>query len=395
MLMAQPCPWQIRCSVASCAVRRKACSPRWRKRKAGPVRIEVIHPCELGTSETALWRTLQGEGQKSPYLTPDWAKMVGAVRADARVAVVSDGGGVCGFLGVQRPSRFAAMGLGAPIADYQGMVGPVDLPVTAAELCRALKVGRIDLSHVPAGQHFFAPHEAGADGSWLVDTSQGLDAYRAGLRARRGDFVRQQEKKLRKLARERGEAAFKANSKNPGHFQQMMDWKSAQLARTGQPQIWKTPWISRVLNASFEADSAYFSGVLFTLTIGDELLAANYFLRGDGVLHDWIMAHNPAYEAYSVGVMLGRMCVEWAAENGIGEVDFGPGQYQYKRQLSTHQRDLAWGSAAGVFSASGLVRRAAYAARAGLERAPQPRLAALPGKAMRRIDLLRGLAAPH
>ncbi len=353
------------------------------------MRIEVIHPSELGPAEAARWRALQQH--KSPYLTPDWARLVGASRPDARLAIVKDGWDIAGILPVQRPSRFAAMGLGAPIADYQGLIGPADLPVGAAEFCRTLKVGRLDLTHVPAGQGFFAAHEAGRDGSWLSDTSQGAEAWRAAQKERRPEFVRQTDKKLRKLAKEKGEPIFTARSKHRGHFEQMLAWKRLQLQRTGQPAIWSTRWVSEIVHACFEADWVHFSGAFFTLECGRDLVAAAFFLRSENVLHDWIIAHNPAYESFSPGVLLTRHAIEWAAENGVDEVDFGPGEYQYKRQLSTGQRDLAWGSAAGA-SMSGLVRRAAYAARARLERTE--RFAALPGKAMRRIDLMRALAAP-
>lgn len=67
----------------------------------------------------------------TPYLTPDWAKLIGDVRDDARVCVIQDG---AGFFGAQRLSRFAAMGLGAPISDYQGVVGLADLPVNGADI---------------------------------------------------------------------------------------------------------------------------------------------------------------------------------------------------------------------------------------------------------------------
>ncbi|MET0182728.1 MAG: GNAT family N-acetyltransferase [Caulobacterales bacterium] len=356
------------------------------------MRIEVIHPCDLGPTETAAWRALQGDGLRSPYLSPDWARLVGAARPDARIAVLTDGA-ERGFLGVQRPSRFAAMGLGAPIADYQGLVAAPSFSPPPAALCRALGVGRIDLANVPAGQTYFAPHEAGRDGSWLSAASLGVEGYRAAIKARRPEFLRQQNKKIRKMAKERGEPVFTAQSRNRGHFEQMMAWKNVQLERTGQPQIWKTPWVSNVLNATFDATDDRCAGVFCTLTIGGELIAANYFLRSETVLHDWIMAHDAAFEPYSPGVLLAQMCVEWAACEGFHEVDFGPGGYQYKRQLATHQRDLAWGVLTAP-SASGMFRRAAYAARAGIERAPQARLAALPGKAMRKIDLMRGLARP-
>lgn len=353
------------------------------------MRIEVIHPSELGPSEIRAWRALQAH--KSPYLTPDWARLVGERRPDARIAVISEGWDLAGFLPVQRRSRFAAMGLGAPIADYQGLIGPADLPVSAADLCRALKVGRIDLTHVPAGQAFFAAHEAGREGSWLAETGAGLEAWRAAQKARRPEFIRQTDKKYRKLAKERGELVFTPLSRRRGDFEQMLAWKGLQLRRSGQPAIWSTRWVSEVLHACYEADWAHFSGAFFTLSCGRDLVAAAFFLRSENVLHDWIIAHDAAYEAYSPGVLLTRAVVEWAAENGVDEVDFGPGEYQYKRQLSSAQRDLAWGAASGL-SMSGLVRRAAFAARARLERID--RVAALPGKAMRRIDLMRGLAAP-
>jgi len=341
-----------------------------------------------------VWRALQAQnGLTSPYLSPEWAQMVGAERPDARVAVLSEHGTIKGFLGVQRRSRFAAMGLGAPIADYQGLVGAPDLAVRAGEICRALKVGRLDLDHVPAGQGFFAPYEAVRDGSWIAETGGSGEAYRAGLKARRAEFVRQTDKKIRKMGKERGEAVFTANSTSRAHFGQMLGWKRMQLLRSGQPDIWTTPWVARVLDGTFTRETPGCRGALFTLTVGDTLVAANYFLRSEGVLHDWIIAHNPAFEAYSPGVALARWAIEWAGDNGIAEVDFGPGGYQYKRQLATGQRELTWGSAGGL-SLSGVARRAAYAARVQLERAPQKLVAELPGKAMRRIDLMRGLAAP-
>ncbi len=86
------------------------------------MRLETVHPRELSASDAALWRAHQTSDPalQSPYLTPDWAKLIGDVREDARVVVIQDG---AGFFGAQRLSRFAAMGMGAPIADYQGVVG--------------------------------------------------------------------------------------------------------------------------------------------------------------------------------------------------------------------------------------------------------------------------------
>ena len=77
------------------------------------------------------------------------ARIVADIRDDARICVIDDG---AGFFAAQRLSPFAAMGLGAPITDYQGIVASAPLDVNPGDLCRSLKVGRIDLTHVPEAQ---------------------------------------------------------------------------------------------------------------------------------------------------------------------------------------------------------------------------------------------------
>lgn len=355
------------------------------------MRFETIHPRELSASDAALWRAHQSADAalQSPYLTPEWAQVIGAARDDARVCIIQDG---AGFFGAQRLSRFAAMGLGAPISDYQGVVGLPGLPVRGADLCRALKVGRIDLTHAPAGQSLLQHGVAGEDGSWIADVAGGRDLYEAALKHRRGEFVRQTDKKLRKLQREHGDVEFRALSTDRAAFEELLKWKNAQLSRTGQPEIWAAPWIASTLNTCFETRASEFGGAFFTLTAGERLVAGAFCLRSPRVLHFWVLAHDNAFDAYSPGIQLARWIGGWAGEHGVAEIDFGPGDHQFKRQLSTGQRLLQRGVAAGR-SWSAVVRRAEYGVRKCIERLPQERLAALPGKAMRKLDLLRALHA--
>jgi CelD/BcsL family acetyltransferase involved in cellulose biosynthesis len=355
------------------------------------VRLETIHPRELSASDAALWRAhqLADPALQSPYLTPQWAQLIGEAKDNARICIIEDG---AAFLGVQRMSCFTAMGLGAPIADYQGAVGLPGLPIDRTALCRALKVGRIDIAHAPAGQKLLAGGVAGRETSWIAETGGGRDLYEAAIRQRRSEFARQMDKKLRKLEREHGAAEFRALSAERADFETLIQWKNAQLLRSGQPRIWATPWVNRVLNSCFEQRSARFGGALFTLSVQRRLAAAAFCLRSDRVLHLWLLAHDNGFDAYSPGVQLARWIVGWAGDNTIGEVDFGAGDYQYKRQLATGQRMLERGAVAGP-SWSGALRRAQHAIRANIETWPAARLAALPGKAMRRLDLVRALQA--
>jgi CelD/BcsL family acetyltransferase involved in cellulose biosynthesis len=351
------------------------------------VRLKTIHPKDLGLAELGRWRAHQraNNALSSPYLSPEWVQLIGAARDDARVCVIEDG---AGFLPVQRISKFGAMGLGAPIADYQGLIGEAGLKQPeAGALCRALDVGRIDLANAAPGT---LSNIAAQCGSWIVEVGAGKDLYEAALKQRRGEFVRQSDKKARKFARECGPLEFRARSTERADFETLIAWKNAQLHRTGQPKVWARPWVRQALDACFEARAASFGGVLFTLHAREQLAAAAFCLRSERVLHFWLLGHGDAFDAYSPGVQLARQAIGWAAEHGFAEVDFGTGDYQYKRQLSTSQRMLEYGTIAGA-SWSGAVRPAQYAVRSHIERLPQPAIAALPGKAMRRLDLERAL----
>lgn len=355
------------------------------------MRIETIHPGELGAAEAALWREHQraDPALSSPYLSPVWAQLVGAARADARVCVINSGQG---FLGVQRRSRFAAMGLGAPIADYQGLVGATGLEIDAAFLCKALNVGRIDLAGVPAGQALLGGRAGGTDGSLIAEISTGADAYRAQLKKQRSKIVRQTDNRMRKLGDAHGELVFAAKATERADFATLLGWKLAQLRAAGQPAIWAASWVRQVVEATYASNDPSLNGALFTLRAGEKLVAASYALCNERVAHVWMIGHDQAFDVYSPGVMLARWLIEWAADEGFAEVDFGGGDYQFKRHLCTTQRPLEWGAAARP-SWSGAVRQAQIGLRTRIETLPQKSLAALPGKAMRRLDLMRALAA--
>ena len=359
------------------------------------MRIHLTHPEDLGAAELVRWRRLQQADRAlaGPFFSPGYAQAVAAARNDARLLIIEDGGGIAGYFAAQRPSPFAAMPLGAPLTDVQGIVGAPSLAVRPADLCRALQVGRIDFAGVLASQAAFAGHHQGVAGSWIAEVGGGSAAYLAGLRARRNDTVRQQDKKRRKLAREHGEVVFSAMSRDRAHFEQVLAWKQAQSRRTNQPPVWETPWVLKVVNEAWESAAPDFAGALFTLTVGGRLVAGNFFLAGNGVLQDWIIAHDDAFNGYSPGIMLARATCEWAADNGFHAVDFGPGDYQYKRQLTTTTRDLAWGFAARP-SLAAAVRGAQYGLRGLMEAAPIGRWSDLPGKAMRRLDVRRAIGAP-
>jgi len=359
------------------------------------MRIEIAQPLELGAAAISRWRQLQScdASLRSPFFTPEYAVLVASVRPDVRLAILESSRGIDGFFGLQSAFGQAAMPLGAPLTDYQGVVGSPELEIDARELCKASGVSRFDFTQVPAEQRAFAAHARSNSTTWIADLSPGVDGFFAGVRDRHRTFLYQLGRVQRKCERAHGEMVFGADSKSSSHLETLLAWKSAQLSDSGQPLVWRRPWVREVIFRSRDEATPCFGGILFTLTLGDKLIAANFCLYSETVLHGVLMAHNRDFEAYSPGIQLLRRVLDWGARRGFAEVDFGIGEQLYKRQLGTHHRTTMSGWV-GCPSFSSVFRAAQYAVREQIEKTPNAWVASLPGRLMRRLDVYRGLAAP-
>jgi CelD/BcsL family acetyltransferase involved in cellulose biosynthesis len=358
------------------------------------MRLWAIHPNELGSGEIARWRALRAlsPGLGSPYFAPAFTQIIGAVRADARVVVIEDGGQIQGFLPVQRPTGLAAMALGAPISDYQGPIAHPDLPIAPRLLCTALKVGRIDFTRTPVDLPGMSAHLHGRDESFVARFSPGggLAAYEENLRQTSPGTHKKQSQKWRKLVRERADVAFLPDICDGGLFRQLIDWNRRQCEVTRQPPVWSTRWVLEALDRIWAETNADFRPCLAALMADGQAIALLLVLRSGPSWHSWMIGHVRGYDNFSPGVLAARRFSGWAADQGALELEWGSGSYGYKDYIAPHRRDVAWGSFSRA-SMSGLMRQSLYSARAILEKAPISSLRALPGKAMRRLDMHRGL----
>ncbi len=359
------------------------------------MRLEIVRPLELAAADVSAWRALQAAqpALDSPYLSPDWPLALAAAggpdAARGRVLVAREGGESVGFMAA-RVGRFTAGPCGAPLCDVQGPVLRPGLRLDPAAVARAFGVGRLDLFNLAEPDGSFARFVRGTAETLRIDVSGGFDAYAAARRAAGSDILQDAAKKRRKLEREHGPVTFTALSASAADLEALIDWKRAQYRATGQTDIFEAGWpltLLRQLNAS--TDLA-FGGRLFTLHAGGEMIAAHYALQGGRVLHAWFIAHAETHARYSPGVLLIADILRWAEGAGIAAMDLGPGDYRFKQSLANVRTPLGHGFVGRAHPASA-VRGAAYALRAAAEARDLGRWSALPGKAMRRIDLVRSL----
>lgn len=356
--------------------------------------FEVVRPQDLSPQRIAHWTRLQAQDivLDSPYLSPHWPRAVAEAQAPAdavRVLVLKDGGRDVGYLAAKAGS-FTAMPAGAPMCDYQGLVAEPGVRVSGRELVQALGVHRFDFTHWLEGVAPFDDHARGRMISHVVDVSEGYAAYEAERRAAGVGVLKDCDKKRRKAERDAGPVVFTPYSRSEAAFNQLIDWKRAQYVATGQTDIFAMDWTRRLLTDLFASRDPDFGGALFTLHIGDRLAAAHLHLRGRHTIHGWIIAHDPAFEKLSPGILLFQSILRWMDETPYHRLDLGPGDYRFKRELANASQGMSHGFV-GLPSPAALVRGAAYGVRAAAEALPLGRVSALPGKAMRRLDRWRAL----
>ncbi len=355
--------------------------------------IEVVKPDGLQPADAARWSELrQAVGLDSPFFSPDWPRECARANGPdrrARIAVLRDQGRAVGFLPA-RLSRFAAQPVGAPMCDYQGAAVEAGYRFDPRAVVRAFGVHRLDFDTQIASQLEMTPYMRGRAASHVVCLREGYDAYAANRKAAGSNVLVDCARKRRKLTREMGEVRFTAASTSQADFDAMIAWKRQRYAESRQTDIFNAGWTGRLLQNLFADPLGEVSGQLFTLHAGSTLLATHYALTDGRALHAWFIAHDEEAARYSPGMILIADILQWAAARGISEFDLGTGGYRFKHSLANLQRETAFGYV-GRPSPATAVRAVAYGVRDVAERLPLGRVSGWPGKAMRRLDIVRGL----
>lgn len=363
------------------------------------MRVDSVHPNELSDGDLAAWRSLLAADRElsSPYLTPDWAQLVARYRADVRVAVWRDDSGEArGFLPVQRTSAYAALPAGGPVCDYQALIAARDAGLDLAQAARALGVGRIDLT---AGlrNSLVAPVLLTHDAGHVVRFAGGWQGWCEARLAAGSKTVTRTRKKLSKMTRDLGgDVSFDAFSRDGAAFETLLGWKREQMRRTGVTDLFEHAWIDGIVRGAFAApaDDPHFGGAMFVLRVRGAPAAVLFCLRAEKALHAWYVAYDPQWSAYSPGLVVFVEAIRAAADAGFAELDLGPGDYAFKESLANDSRPVGAGFIAGHGLASA-IKCAQYQIRALVEGLPVGRVRQWPAKAMRRLDVARGLSAPH
>lgn len=316
---------------------------------------QIIHPSELTSDDVAAWRSFADAlpQPRSPLLGPDFTRLVGNVRPDARVAVWrSPDGSPAAFLPHHRRGGLA-FPIGAPLSDYHGPVARPGFHLEAALPRAGLQAYRFTAllaDQTPAGQ-------VERDG-FLMELDGTPDDYLEALRQARPKNFKNLRRLGHKLERELGPLRIVAM---PDHaaFETLVAWKRLQLARTGGYDFLRTGWVSALMRRLLATPDPAFGGLLLCLYAGDRLVAGHFGLRAGEVYHPWLAATDPALGDYALGHIFLMQAIAAMPQLGLKTYDLGPGHEHYKRLYARSSRKVLSGGIGLATAANdtGLVAR--------------------------------------
>lgn len=321
------------------------------------IRLEVLHPAELSDADVGAWRQLCASRSefRSPLLGPDFARAVGAVRPDARVAIWREAGRGIGFLPYHHRPGGMARPIGAPLSDYHGLVAErsLDIHQDLAEfgLSAFRFTGLVD------PHHEFATATSGLHQAYLIEVERSADEYLEQVRAASPKRFKNYRRLDGKLDREVGPLTLRAPDFDRAAFDQLLAWKREQLIRTGAHDFLAPAWTRDLLASFLDMREGPFQGLMINLYVGDKLLAGHIGVRVGEIYHPWIASTDPEMAAWSPGQLFLLRAIGAMPQLGLKVYDLGPGHDHYKRPYAFGSRMIG----EGTMAAAGPRGRAAIA----------------------------------
>ncbi|MEI7657135.1 MAG: GNAT family N-acetyltransferase [Phycisphaerae bacterium] len=304
-------------------------------RGPSPLRIRVVDGASLTPALVEAWSRVQESDPDlaSPFLRPEFTRVVASLRPGVKVGVVEQEGRDVGFLPFVR--RFG--GVGAPVAssvsDCQALIIGRDVAWTPEEVLAGCGVAGMEFNHLLASQEPWKPFHGRIAESPLIDLRGGYERYRRERRESGSEQIRKVEGLARKLEREVGALRFEAASTDPADLQWLVDRKREQCQSKGRTDAMSTPFVRRLVDGLLATREPGFAGMLSCLRAGDRLVAAHMGMRSRTRWHYWFPCYDESLAKYSPGIILLLRMAEAAPALGIDSIDMGKGDAPYKQRL--------------------------------------------------------------
>ncbi|MDP6466871.1 MAG: GNAT family N-acetyltransferase [Pirellulaceae bacterium] len=354
--------------------------------------VELISANRLESHHVAAWTDVLRlqPSLDSPFFTPEFTQVVASVRKDVEVALLYDDGRLAGFFPFQRTRMNVAVPVGAGFSEFHGVIASPDLRWSAPELLRGCGLLAWKYDHVPVSQEPFARFHQRVGNSPFMNLTDGFGAYCAERQRSGSSVVRKTARKLRKLQRKVGQVCFELHDGGQRGLEKLIEWKSAQHARTGVIDVFRRGWVTDLLRRVHCHQDTDFSGVMSVLSVGGQPIAVHLGMRTGTVAHMWYPAFDTDFGEYSPGMILFLEMARELAKQGVVRIDLGPTPQRYKQSLRSGDIAVAIGTADRYLLAQ-LGRQAWQAGRRQVRASILAKPARVPARWLYRVRQWRAL----
>lgn len=302
---------------------------------------DVVAADSLASADIAVWRVLQAAEPAfaNPLFGPDFFKIVGAVRGDARVAIIRLHGEAVAFLPFHQRSFGLARPIGAPFSDYQAIVSKPHTGLSGQQVLRLAGIKSFRFNGLIDPHGLFANGDTTEGEAHAIVLDQDPADYLEAMRAASPKKFKNYRRLDHRLEREVGPLRLVADDRSQTTLDLVLDWKAEQFRRTGLQDVLRPEWVAQMMQSVFESRAPGGAGLLMALYAGETLVAAHFGVRSQAVYHPWIASANPNLAAYSPGQLFLSHAIRAMPELGLGVYDLGPGSDHYKRPYAnlTHK----------------------------------------------------------
>lgn len=353
--------------------------------------VIIKSPKALTAHERAAWARLRAANPAlySPYFHFDYAELVGSLRDDIRVAVISHDSGPIAFLPYQasKNSKTAyARPVGAPMTDYHGFIQAPGTNLDIAQILQDAGIGAFHFSALVDTDNQFTDHIQTTDDGTMLDISQGADSWREGRESGYRRAMKSHRRRVRKSEEEYGQRRFVFKSRDREIFDQLIIWKKQKFQDTGKYDVLSNEWTYQLLEKLLErSPKAGLRADMHALYFGDTLAAIDLGLTDGVTFHSWIVGYNNDFHTLAPGIQLLEGLIDAATLQGYKRIDLGVGTDGYKKYYASEPVQVSSGFVAIKGTAAKLSQIYGAAERLS-ENAPIGPLSKVPGKMRRRYS---------
>ena len=322
------------------------------------IKAEVRHPSDLSEREAQAWRGFCAAepAWRSPLLGPDFARLMGQARADARVAVLSREERLVGFLPFHRRPDGRGWPIGAAFSDYHALVTAPGETVDGPEALAAAGIAGLRASGLIDPHGTFPGMTPSRDPGFLISLDGSAEAHHQGLKAANPKRYKNWGRLRNKLEREVGDVVLTPDDRSPEALATLIAWKREQFRETGLHDVLRPAWAQDLFRSALEQREGELRGVMITLRAGGRLVAGFFGVAAGGVMHAWLSAMDRELATCGPGQVLALMAPEALEALGLQTLDHGPSHAHYKAPFATAEVQVSEGLAIAR-GAAGLTAR--------------------------------------